>query len=161
MFFSRRAEVIFSMLQQHQSANKVFFSWWAKMISPGCLSSTQLAASHLRKSNWGGDKDNLLLRWDTCCKPASIIYGEIIFALCGIQYHYCVLFRLSYENLSDYVIRGNIQLIFFVENTLHVESHSHRQRQVGGQFGTGQFGTKVVKTNNLAPRRQTDNLAPR
>ena len=32
---------------------------------------------------------------------------------------------------------------------------------VVGQFGTVQFGTKIVKTNNLAPRRQTDILAPR
>ena len=30
---------------------------------------------------------------------------------------------------------------------------------VVGQFGTGQFGTKIVKTDNLAPRRQEDNLA--
>lgn len=48
-----------------KAQTKMFFSRRAKMISPGCLSSTQLAASHLRKSNWGGDKDNLLLRWDT------------------------------------------------------------------------------------------------
>ena len=27
------------------------------------------------------------------------------------------------------------------------------------QFGTGIFGTKIVKTGNLAPRRQTDNFA--
>ena len=33
--------------------------------------------------------------------------------------------------------------------------------RVVGQFGTVQFGTKIVKTDNLAPRRQTDNLAPR
>ena len=28
-------------------------------------------------------------------------------------------------------------------------------KRVVGQFGTGQFGTKIVKTDNLAPRRQT------
>ena len=37
----------------------------------------------------------------------------------------------------------------FAEKTLHVESHSHhnrhhRQRQEVGQFGTGQFGTKII-----------------
>ena len=30
-----------------------------------------------------------------------------------------------------------------------------------GQLGTGQFDTKIVRTDNLAPRRQTENLTPR
>ena len=30
-----------------------------------------------------------------------------------------------------------------------------------GQFGTRQFSTKIVKTDTLAPRRKTDNVAPR